>query len=117
MYFFSVEEPPPKPGLHLVEQPKNVIVVRNQQLLLPCSAVDDNGLAVNITWLKDGELLNERRRHVLNNGSLLIRRVFKRKDNDKNDEGKYECLAKTAVGIISSPPADVHVASMFFGYS
>ncbi|KAI0226727.1 hypothetical protein LSAT2_022817, partial [Lamellibrachia satsuma] len=48
-------------GLEFLKQPEDVIVVRNSAVLLNCTATGD-AASVNITWLKDGLLVNDARR-------------------------------------------------------
>ena len=95
-------------GLYFADQPQDVIVIKNTALVLNCSAQDSDG-AVNITWRKDGELVNDQRRVLLRNGSLYFKRVVRHKQF--TDEGLYQCVLRNHIGTIVSRKLQLQVAS------
>lgn len=99
-------------GLEFLKQPEDVIVVRNSAVLLNCTATGD-AASVNITWLKDGLLVNDARRSVLSNGSLYIKRVIAKKQPRRSDEGTYECIARNDIGAIISRKARLQIAGEY----
>ena len=110
-------------GLSFLVEPQDVVASRGQALHLDCAAESHpndlpEGAAitpsnnVTIEWLKDGVKINDARRSVLQNGSLYFQKViFSRKQEDRNDEGVYECIAKNSVGAIRSRKARLSLAS------
>ena len=102
-------------GLEFITEPADVIAVRNSGVLLNCTATCCPGAAsaagtANVTWLKDGVLVNDANRRVLANGSLYIRRVIAKKQPRLSDEGTYECVAHNDIGAIISRRARLRVA-------
>ena len=90
--------------------------MRNSGVLLNCTATCCPGASTsaagtaNITWLKDGVIVNDASRTVLSNGSLYIKRVIARKQPRRSDEGTYECVARNDIGAIISRRARLRVA-------
>ncbi|KAI0207613.1 Neogenin [Lamellibrachia satsuma] len=95
-------------GLYFANQPQDVIAIKNAPLVLNCSSQDSDG-RVNITWRKDGQLVNDQRRFVLRNGSLYFKRVLRRKQF--TDEGLYQCVLRNHIGTIVSRKLQLQVAS------
>ena len=83
-------------GLYFTSEPQDVVGVKGSELLLNCSATSPAGKPVNITWLKDGQEVDDTRRSVLRNGSLHFKKVINRRS--RSDEGYYECLASDQNG-------------------
>ena len=101
-------------GLYFTSEPQDVVGVKGSELLLNCSATSPAGKPVNITWLKDGQEVDDARRSVLRNGSLYFKKVINRKSRgrtDRSDEGYYECLASDQNGTIISRKAKLTCAS------
>ena len=103
-------------GLFFTSEPKDVVAVKNNELLLNCTAASPSGVPVNITWLKDGQEVNDARRYVLRNGSLYFKKIVHRKSRGRtvrSDEGFYECLARDRNGTIISRKAKLTCASKY----
>jgi len=99
-------------GLEFVVEPEDIVVVAGAALVWNCSAVSSVGLpAPNITWLKDGRVIGDRRRSVLPSGALSIRRIVQR-PGTQGDEDIYECLATNTIGSITSRPVLLRIACM-----
>ncbi len=102
-------------GLSFTTEPQDVVGVKGSPLLLNCTASGPGGAPVNITWLKDGQEVNDARRYVLRNGSLFFTKVVHRRSRgrDRSDVGVYECLARDRNGTIISRKAKLTCASKF----
>ena len=104
-------------GLYFTSEPQDVVGVKGSELLLNCTAASPSGTPVNITWLKDGQEVNDARRYVLRNGSLYFKKIVHRKSRgrtDRSDDGYYECLARVdRNGTIISRKAKLTCASKY----
>ena len=89
------------------------MAIKNEPFLLNCTVSSDSehGEVANITWHKDGSLVNDARRSVMNNGSLYFQRFIAKRQRGRNDEGYYECVARNHIGTILSRKALIQVAS------
>uniref|UniRef100_A0A8C6UE90 Ig-like domain-containing protein n=1 Tax=Neogobius melanostomus TaxID=47308 RepID=A0A8C6UE90_9GOBI len=74
--------------LHFLKEPSDVIAVRDRPLLLDCE-VEGRGLSASPG---DGTA-------VLANGTLLIRKFYKRRHENETDAGEYECVATNRHGL------------------
>ncbi|XP_069158709.1 protogenin isoform X2 [Procambarus clarkii] len=79
--------------------PTETVTVIGAKLLLPCQpATTTTAPAPNVTWINKGRLVNEPRRYVLPNGTLVIHQVM------IEDRGLYQCvLRRGSLAAISSP--------------
>ncbi|GCC17716.1 hypothetical protein chiPu_0020640 [Chiloscyllium punctatum] len=97
--------------LYFVEEPSDVIAVRDRALMLNCQV--EGVEPITITWRKDGLPLQGRGRiSVLHNGSLCICNFLKKKENNESDVGEYDCTARNRFGILLSRKARVQVATL-----
>uniref|UniRef100_A0A4W4H9X2 Immunoglobulin superfamily DCC subclass member 3 n=1 Tax=Electrophorus electricus TaxID=8005 RepID=A0A4W4H9X2_ELEEL len=99
--------------LAFLQQPSDVIAVRERPLMLDC-LVEGEG-PVTVMWLKNGEAMPVgagARAKVLSNGTLLIRSFQKRRDGDVTDAGEYHCAAQNRYGMLVSRKARVQLASL-----
>jgi len=113
MYFFS-SDPDQRllnSSLVFLEEPQDVIVVKNSALWLPCTVdTTPEGGTVHYNWQHNGEVVSDSRLAVLPNGTLYIPRVIHKVQKGRSDEGLYKCFAKNDYGTIFSRPARVTVA-------
>ncbi len=113
-------------GLFFTQQPQDAVVVKGNPAQLNCSATTEGGHAVNITWQRDGEPLeNTRNRYVLPGGALYFKKITHRKQRgsserstgkiDRTDAGVYVCYAKDPNngGIVASRKAKLTIASEY----
>lgn len=102
-------------GLDFTEQPEDAVALKGSPFLLNCSASTDTGQRqVNITWLKDGQPINDAKHyHVLRNDSLFFKRVVHKPQRSRSDEGIYQCKAQDSYGTIVSRRAHLQVASKY----
>ncbi|XP_078062358.1 immunoglobulin superfamily DCC subclass member 3-like, partial [Mustelus asterias] len=97
--------------LSFVEEPSDVIAVRDRPLLLHCQV--DGVEPIAITWRKDGSTLRGGPRlSLLPNGSLRIQNFQKKRENNDSDAGEYDCTARNRFGILLSRKARVQVATL-----
>ena len=98
------------------------MVKRGSSVLFHCSAKSDfapyrerTNEGLQISWLKDGVLLNTEASshyHLLRNGSLRIRKV--KQSELQNDTGVYHCLVQSEyIGVIASRKAYLQVACKY----
>ncbi|XP_023225610.1 protogenin-like [Centruroides sculpturatus] len=95
--------------------PQEVIVQRNQPLLLNCTGYSESEYGpLRITWRYEGEELEQNKhQYVLENGSLVIDRITgQKKNHGRRDEGNYTCLLHNNVGTLVSRTIRVIVARM-----
>lgn len=95
--------------------PQEVIVQRNQPLLLNCTGYSASEYGpLRITWRYEGEELEQNKhQYVLENGSLVIDRITgQKKNHGRRDEGNYTCLLHNNVGTLVSRTIRVIVARM-----
>ena len=94
----------------------HVVAQKNGKLLLNCSVEvksSENGVP-NITWRKDGVLLDfDNRIQKVQNGSLYFKRVWHKKKKNISDEGMYECLVQNKIGSIIARRVTLEVASKY----
>lgn len=84
-------------------QPSNVEVALGEVAIINCSPPIGQP-EPNVTWKKDGLLLNSSDEHyTVLNGKLIIAPA------QKNDSGVYICIASNTVGIRESQPARLSV--------
>ncbi len=113
-------------GLYFTQQPQDAVVVKGNPAQLNCSATTEGGHAVNITWQRDGEPLeNTRNRYVLLGGALYFKKITHRKQRgsserstgkiERTDAGVYVCYAKDPNngGIVASRKAKLTIASEY----
>lgn len=106
------------PVLHFtLEPPALVIAHKSLPFYLNCSASStESHPSVNITWLHNGQPVNDVRRHVLReSGSLYFRRIVKRTgDRDSEDDsGIYQCVARVdRLGAIVSRKSHLVLAEL-----
>ncbi|KAL0271839.1 UNVERIFIED_CONTAM: hypothetical protein PYX00_008804 [Menopon gallinae] len=99
-------------GLYFVKQPEDVIVVKGEPLILPCSANSTNGKELNLIWLHNGSpVLPDGRRRILLDGSLSITKILHKK-NGHSDEGQYRCIISDGNGYLTSKFASVRISTM-----
>uniref|UniRef100_A0A671Q3I3 Immunoglobulin superfamily DCC subclass member 3 n=1 Tax=Sinocyclocheilus anshuiensis TaxID=1608454 RepID=A0A671Q3I3_9TELE len=97
--------------LAFIKEPSDVIAVRDRPLMLDCQ-VEGEG-PITITWRRNGVPVPLGARvAVLDNGTLLIRNVQKRRDGDESDAGEYDCAAQNRYGLLISRKAHVQLASL-----
>uniref|UniRef100_A0AAY5EPB2 Ig-like domain-containing protein n=1 Tax=Electrophorus electricus TaxID=8005 RepID=A0AAY5EPB2_ELEEL len=97
--------------LFFVKEPRDVIVLRKDAVVLDCRAQGE--APVHVRWLKNGSPFAESERaYLLANGSLFISEVENRR-GDQSDEGLYQCLAQNKYGAILSQKARLTIASKF----
>lgn len=95
--------------LAFLKEPSDVIAVRDRPLMLDCQ-VEGEG-PISITWRRNGVPVETGvRAAVLSNGTLLIRNVSKRQENNKTDAGEYDCAAQNRYGLLISRKARVLLA-------
>jgi len=99
-------------GLVFTEEPEDIVVTRGSSVIWNCSAVSLFGSRSppNITWFKNGQVISDNRRVVLDTGSLYIYRVIHNPRRGQSDEDLYECMATSEFGSILSRPASLQVA-------
>uniref|UniRef100_A0A8C1VAT0 Immunoglobulin superfamily DCC subclass member 3 n=1 Tax=Cyprinus carpio TaxID=7962 RepID=A0A8C1VAT0_CYPCA len=97
--------------LAFIKEPSDVIAVRDRPLMLDCQ-VEGEG-PITITWRRNGVPVPlGARAAVLDNGTLLIRNLQKRRDSDESDAGEYDCAAQNRYGLLISRKAHVQLASL-----
>ncbi|XP_077363267.1 immunoglobulin superfamily DCC subclass member 3 isoform X2 [Festucalex cinctus] len=97
--------------LSFVQQPSDVIAVRDRPLMLDCSVRGEQ--PVQISWRKNGlPVPANARLQLLANGTLLIRSFQKRKEGSDADTGEYDCAARNRYGMLVSRKAKVLLASL-----
>uniref|UniRef100_A0AAV2MDY0 Ig-like domain-containing protein n=1 Tax=Knipowitschia caucasica TaxID=637954 RepID=A0AAV2MDY0_KNICA len=98
--------------LHFLKEPGDVIAVRDRPLLLDCEAEGEG--PVSVAWRRNGVTVETSERvSVLANGSLLIRKFSKRRQDNQSDSGEYECAVTNGNGLVLvSRRARVRVASL-----
>uniref|UniRef100_A0A8C6UBB0 Ig-like domain-containing protein n=1 Tax=Neogobius melanostomus TaxID=47308 RepID=A0A8C6UBB0_9GOBI len=101
--------------LHFLKEPSDVIAVRDRPLLLDCE-VEGEG-PVSVAWRRNGVAMETGRGgdrvSVLANGTLLIRKFYKRRHENETDAGEYECVATNRHGLtLVSRRARVRLASL-----
>ncbi|KAH3875531.1 hypothetical protein DPMN_038799 [Dreissena polymorpha] len=76
--------------------PDYVIAHKNCALALNCSVLYNASFGYpRFTWLKNGAPVEDSRRvHVLENGTLFIRRVLHKLKKDVTDQGTYRCIVE-----------------------
>ncbi|XP_035219506.1 neogenin-like, partial [Stegodyphus dumicola] len=94
-------------------EPHDTIVIKDHSTILNCSAAGNPSPVIG--WKKDGallELLQDDRRSILANGSLLFQRVLHSR-TQRPDEGVYQCTAfLDGIGSIISREAKLQIASL-----
>eukprot|EP00066_Takifugu_rubripes_P005782 XP_003970092.1 PREDICTED: protogenin [Takifugu rubripes] len=96
--------------LFFIKEPRDVIVVRREAIILDCHAKGES--PIDVRWLKNGaKVAGSDRVYLLSNGSLYISEVESRR-GDKSDEGLYQCLAQNKYGAILSQKARLTIASI-----
>lgn len=92
-------------NLHFTREPKDVIALKGTDIDLGCSGTSGR-VAANITWIKDGEQVqNSKRFRVTTHGSLSLKKV-----SSKRHVGQYQCVASNPHGRIISKPASLSIA-------
>lgn len=95
--------------LSFLQQPNDVIAVRDRPLMLDCRVQGEE--PVMVTWRKNGvPLPTGPRVQVLENGTLLIQRFQKRRDGGDADMGEYDCTVQNRYGLLVSRKAKVLLA-------
>ncbi|XP_069032663.1 immunoglobulin superfamily DCC subclass member 3 [Embiotoca jacksoni] len=97
--------------LSFLQEPSDVIAVRDRPLMLDCRVQGEEPIMV--TWRKNGVPLPiSPRVSVLENGTLLIRNFQKRREGSDADMGEYDCAAQNRYGMLVSCKAKVLLASL-----
>ncbi|OQV24966.1 Neogenin [Hypsibius exemplaris] len=116
MGFVSVSDQAKIFPFYFTAEPADVIVARDQPLLLNCSTSGRPEAAATIQWKRDGIPINlngDTRRSLLPNGSLSFTKVLHSRGEDRPDEGVYQCSAtSSSLGTIVSRPAKLQIASL-----
>ncbi|TRY84799.1 hypothetical protein DNTS_008977 [Danionella cerebrum] len=95
--------------LSFIKEPIDVIAVRDRSLMLACQ-VEGEG-PISIAWRRNGiTVVLGPEVSILENGTLLISRFQKRRDDAQGDAGEYECTAQNRFGTIISRRAHVQLA-------
>uniref|UniRef100_A0A8C5KAL8 Protogenin n=1 Tax=Jaculus jaculus TaxID=51337 RepID=A0A8C5KAL8_JACJA len=96
--------------LFFVKEPQDVTVTRKDPIFLDCQAHGE--VPIKVTWLKNGGKVSENKRiHVLSNGSLYISEVEAGR-GESSDEGFYQCLAVNKYGAILSQKAHLTLSTI-----
>ncbi|GAB6031993.1 hypothetical protein CHUAL_010370 [Chamberlinius hualienensis] len=123
--------------LNFIKEPEDIIVKRNQPVLLDCSSYSSPEYgSVNVTWYHKDSLVDgsDGRRQILNNGSLYIRKVrFKKHPGSSSsattgigvsssanlnfeanvdDSGPYHCTISNNMGTLVSRQGHIYLATM-----
>jgi hypothetical protein len=106
------QQPSTPPVVFFTQEPLDVVATRKDHVLFNCSlAAVVEGLAVNISWWKDGQRLeSDGRVQVLADGALLLRRLRHNVARGRSDEGLYSCHATTPIGTVVSRAASLQIA-------
>ncbi|XP_061598019.1 immunoglobulin superfamily DCC subclass member 3-like [Cololabis saira] len=97
--------------LSFLQEPSDVIAVRDRPLLLDCRVQGEE--PVMVTWRKNGvPLPTSPRVQVLENGTLLIQKFQKRREGGDADVGEYDCAVQNRYGLLVSRKAKVVLASL-----
>uniref|UniRef100_A0A8C5DL88 Immunoglobulin superfamily DCC subclass member 3 n=1 Tax=Gouania willdenowi TaxID=441366 RepID=A0A8C5DL88_GOUWI len=97
--------------LSFLQQPSDVIAVRDRALMLDCQVQGEEPIMV--TWRRNGVPLPVSPRvRVLQNGTLLIQNFQKRREGSDGDIGEYDCSAQNRFGLLVSRRARVYLASL-----
>lgn len=92
--------------------PSHVVLEPGLPFLLDCN-LGASETPVNITWLKDGQLLPPGESNYLHlaNGSLLLLPTSSGSDPSQRLEGSYSCVSTSAHGALTSRSVNVQKAS------
>ncbi|KAL5020005.1 hypothetical protein ScPMuIL_002897 [Solemya velum] len=98
-------------GVVIQNELQHVVVQKNSPVLLNCSVTAAPSHEITeIYWTQnDKPLVLDRRINVLENGSLAIQRVI-RKKRKKNDEGIYTCFATNDIGTVIGRRVKLQIA-------
>ncbi|XP_069970895.1 protogenin A, partial [Penaeus vannamei] len=87
-----------------IPPPIKTVTVEGSRLLIPCEPIRGEKGLPNVTWTNEESLVNEPRRHVLTNGTLLITEVR------ASDAGQYRCVLRQGTRAVLSAPAGLVLA-------
>ncbi|XP_037799747.1 contactin-2-like [Penaeus monodon] len=87
-----------------VPPPIKTVTVEGSRLLIPCQPIRGEKGLPNVTWTNEESVVNEPRRHVLPNGTLLITEVR------ASDAGQYRCVLRQGTRAVLSAPVGLVLA-------
>ncbi|TNM91139.1 hypothetical protein fugu_003428 [Takifugu bimaculatus] len=92
--------------LFFIKEPRDVIVVRREAIILDCHAKGES--PIDVRWLKNGaKVTGSDRVYLLSNGSLYISEVESRR-GDKSDEGLYPVPRSEQIRRNPEPESPAH---------
>ncbi|XP_063599806.1 hemicentin-1-like [Penaeus indicus] len=87
-----------------VPPPIKTVTVEGSRLLIPCQPIRGEKGLPNVTWTNEESVVNDPRRHVLPNGTLLITEVR------ASDAGQYRCVLRQETRAVLSAPVGLVLA-------
>lgn len=55
--------------------PMSTVAAKGKDITIPCKPIRTEQGVANVTWIRNAMVINDERRHVLPNGTLLIKTV------------------------------------------
>ncbi|XP_050713294.1 protogenin-like isoform X3 [Eriocheir sinensis] len=75
----------------------STVGAKGKDIMIPCKPIRTEQGAANVTWIRNAMVMNDDRRYVLPNGTLLIKTV------NFSDQGMYSCVLTVGNYSVTSP--------------